>query len=192
MNKYDNGKIYTIRCIDDNNLIYNAVAKKIIKKEDGEFNYDNIRKSSQLFPLYFDSDLSSLIKKLTKEDSIIAKFPAGSEKISIITNLIIKYLSNYKKILFISNNNKFIKNIYSKISEMKLNNNILVSSDNIQCFSDIMKQFEKKYIVEDNLNFNEDYLYNKTYEIDKEIFHYKKYFRILNKNHEKFRKYTRY
>lgn len=179
----DYKKIIGYSC--DNNLIYNAVAKKIIKKEDGEFNYDNIRKSSQLFPLYFDSDLSSLIKKLTKEDSIIAKFPAGSEKISIITNLIIKYLSNYKKILFISNNNKFIKNIYSKISEMKLNNNILVSSDNIQCFSDIMKQFEKKYIVEDNLNFNEDYLYNKTYEIDKEIFHYKKYFRILNKNHEK-------
>jgi hypothetical protein len=60
---FDYKKIIGDSC--DNNLIYTAVAKKIRRKEDGEFDYENIRQSSQLFPLYFDSDLSNLIKKLT-------------------------------------------------------------------------------------------------------------------------------
>jgi REase_MTES_1575/Protein of unknown function (DUF4011) len=177
-----------IKNSDNSNLIY-----ELLTKSNNNINYisndtsndiDNTREKYNLFPFSFDSGLHRLFEFMETKKSIIASFPPGVEKNSVILNIIFNYLANKKSVLFISESYKYLNEIFAGVKSLNSENKAVLIQKNLFNKNEIFNEISL-YSQNKNSPYNEQSFFNKSSEIDKVKFEINNYVKILQEKHLK-------
>ena len=163
INKYNNGKIYTIRCKEDNNLIYvgstvqplykrwHQHKRKIKNENDKEYNkllYVKIREigiDSFYIELYENFKCDNIEQLLKREGEVIREIGNLNKKISGRT------IKEYRK-----DNKEKIKQYYNENKEQYLEKQKQYIKDNKEQIKQKRKENKEQYLEKNKQFYNEN------------------------------------